>query len=368
MVGRCQARGSGALTAGYHDLDALAARCSSGTASLMTSSLSPDVDLPAGVDTALLDALEALGVIWWIKDAEGRYLRLSRSGHALFGLAPDTARGLSDADLLPHVQAATLRAADQGARAAAGRALRAEHQLEIGGLRRDLDAVRVALPSRADGGRALLGLWLDTGPQRERSAELRAALTQLEQQQLANEALRAEVEGRGTREPASRLVQGDQFDDFLRREIDLSLREHREFAVVCVVVDPPSAGAPLRDPARSERVRLALGQLLRSNTRAMDAPCRIDEERFAVLLSGVGLATAHARMEGLRRQCATQLVPVDGEALRFTVSMGVASFPHTAQTQAGLLQAAEAALVQARERGGNRVALASIAFGAQAPA
>ena len=334
-----------------------------GTASLMKASFSSDADLPDGVDTALLGALEALGVVWWLKDAEGRYLQLSPGGHALFGLAPDTARGLSDADLLPHVQAAMLRAADQSA-SASSRPVRAEHQIEVGGVRRDLDAVRVALPPGADGRRPLLGLWVDAGPMRERSAALRAALTQLEQQQQANESLRAEVEGRGSREPAARLVQREQFDEFLRREVDLSLREHREFAMVSVALDPlgPQVLA-LGDEARV-RVLEALGRLLRSNTRAMDAPCRIDGERFAVLLSGVGLATAHARMEGLRRQCATQLVPVGGEALRFTVSMGVASFPHTSQTQAGLLQAAEAALTQARGRGGNRVALASIAFGA----
>lgn len=324
----------------------------------MTASLTHDLDLPVGVDLALLDALDALGMVWWVKDAEGRYMQLSRAGHALFGLAPDTARGLSDADLLPHVQAAMLRAADQGARET-GRPMSAEHQIEVGGVRRELSAVRVVLPG---GGGALLGLWVDAGPLRERSADLRAALTQLEQQQRVNETLRAEIEGRGTREPTSRLVQREQFDDFLRREVDLSLREHREFAVVCVVVDPPTEGAAVSSGGR-ERVREVLGQLLRSNIRAMDAPCRIDEERFAVLLSGVGLATAHARMEGLRRQCATQLVPVDGEALRFSVSMGVASFPHTAQTQAGLMQAAESALQQARERGGNRVTLASIAFG-----
>jgi hypothetical protein len=46
----------------------------------------------------------------------------------------------------------------------------------------------------------------------------------------------------------------------------------------------------------------------------------------------------------------------------------VASFPHTSQTQTGLLHAAEAALSQARTRGGNHVALASIAFGGVPPA
>jgi diguanylate cyclase (GGDEF)-like protein len=84
----------------------------------------------------------------------------------------------------------------------------------------------------------------------------------------------------------------------------------------------------------------AMGRLLRSGTRAMDASCRYDERRFAVLLSGVGLATAHARMEGLRRKCAAQIVVQEGQELGFTVSMGVASFPHTAQSQEALQAAA----------------------------
>jgi GGDEF domain-containing protein len=79
-----------------------------------------------------------------------------------------------------------------------------------------------------------------------------------------------------------------------------------------------------------------------------------------VLLSGVGLATAHSRMEGLRRQCATQIVVLDGEELGFSVSIGVASFPHTAHSQSDLMAACEAALVEALKRGGNTVALASI--------
>ena len=107
----------------------------------------------------------------------------------------------------------------------------------------------------------------------------------------------------------------------------------------------------------------ALGRLLRSGTRAMDASCRYDENRFAVLLSGVGLATAHSRMEGLRRRCATQIVLLDGQELGFTVAMGVASFPHTAQSMDEVQTACRSALAEARRRGGNHVALASIALG-----
>ena len=67
-------------------------------------------------------------------------------------------------------------------------------------------------------------------------------------------------------------------------------------------------------------------------------------------------------MEGLRRQCATQIVVLDGQELGFTVSMGVASFPHTAHTQEELLDACETALAEAQRRGGNHVTLASIKF------
>jgi GGDEF domain-containing protein len=88
----------------------------------------------------------------------------------------------------------------------------------------------------------------------------------------------------------------------------------------------------------------------------------MDDRHFAVLLSGVGLATAHSRMEGLRRQCATQIVALDGQELGFTVSMGVASFPHTAHNQGEVIAASEAALREAQRRGGNTVALAAIRF------
>jgi diguanylate cyclase (GGDEF)-like protein len=329
----------------------------------MNDAIPQDAELPAGLQAAMSAALDAAGASWWIKDAEGRYLHLSACGHALFGLAPGAAHGLTDGDLLSHAQAASLRAADQGA-LAAGEPVAGEHQIDAGGARRELSSVRVALPPQPDGRRLLLGLWFDAGPMRQCSAQLQAALMQLEQQQRANETLRAEIEGRGARDAGARLVQRDQFEEHLRREVDLSMREHREFAVVCVVVDTPPEGGPSYDAVGRERVMQSLGQLLRSNTRAMDAPCRLDDERFAVLLSGVGLATAHSRMEGVRRQCATQLVAMGGAALRFTVSMGVASFPHTSQTQDGLMHAAETALAQSLQRGGNHVALASIDFGA----
>jgi len=106
----------------------------------------------------------------------------------------------------------------------------------------------------------------------------------------------------------------------------------------------------------------ALGRLLRANTRAMDSPCRLGGDRFVVLLSGVGLATAHSRMEHLRKACAQHIVAYNGQQIPFTVSMGIASFPHTAGAVDELMRSADRAMAASRDRGGNHLTLASIQF------
>jgi diguanylate cyclase (GGDEF)-like protein/PAS domain S-box-containing protein len=308
-------------------------------------------------------ALDAVGAAVYLKDAQGRYVLANETAERVLGLAVGTLAGRIDSEFLSPTIAATLRLQDQALGVHAG-PVRGEFTLDRDGQRREFQTVRLRLDPAAAGGAVMLGAWFDATPLRRSEAALRAALAQLEEQQRALETMRDDIESRSMPRGGAGggLYPAEQFDDHLRREVDLSMREHREFAVVLVTLDPAPEHSPPHDAVGRERVLEALARLLRGNTRAMDAPCWRGSESFAVLLSGVGLATAHSRMEGLRRQCATQLVVRDGEALRFTVSMGVASFPHTAQTQAGLVQAADEALGEAQRRGGNHVALASIPF------
>jgi diguanylate cyclase (GGDEF)-like protein len=255
-----------------------------------------------------------------------------------------------------------LRVAEQAA-ATQSEATAAEHKVELAGVRREFEVLRQRLAG-PDGQWLLTAVWHDLAPDRRRETQLRNALEQLEQQQLANVQLRREAQtAQSPRDTATGLSNRAAFEDQLRREVDLSTREHREFALVQIEIDALADDVAALGAAVRPRVLEALGRLLRSNTRAMDASCRYDDNRFAVLLSGVGLATAHSRMEGFRRQCATQIVAHEGRDIGFTVSMGVASFPHTAQTQDDLRSACELALTEARQRGGNRVTLASIQFG-----
>ena len=312
----------------------------------------------------LFGLVEQLDAPLSVKDiASGQYVHANVAMAALVGLTPPQVLGKTDAALFGADAAASLRTADLAARDAP-HPQASEHRVESAGQpRRDFSVMRVLLPAAdAQVPKYLCAVWLETTALHQRESQLAKALAQLEQQHAANEALRRETQDQSLRDGVTGLYQRAHFEDQLRREVDLSSREHREFALVSIALDPLADDIrPLGDAARA-RVLEALGRLLRSNTRAMDASCRLDGDHFAVLLSGVGLATAHSRMEGLRRQCATQIVVLDGRDFGFSVSMGVASFPHTAHTQEALMDAADGALAEARRRGGNYVTLASIRF------
>ncbi len=315
-------------------------------------------------DALLAQALLALaqhqGLALGVKDAAGgNYLLANAALADLLGGGEAGIVGRSDAELLDPATAALMRAAEQTALAQPG-SLASDHRIELRGERRELKVLRVV--SEQGERRLICSLWQDLAPQQQRDAQLRVALDQLEQQQKANDTLRSDLADQTLRDLASGLNSRAHFDDQMRRELDLSTREHREFALVHMAIDDLGPAVQALGPRAHDRICEAMGRLLRGNTRAMDASCRIDDRHFAVLLSGVGLATAHSRMEGLRRQCATQIVMLDGQELGFSVAMGVASFPHTAHGHDELIDACRAALAEAQRRGGNTVALASIRF------
>jgi len=305
--------------------------------------------------------LEHQGALLAIKNpGNGRYEFVNEAMARFLGRTAAELRGLSDAELVDPALATAWRAAEQTALAQT-QPLHSEHRFEWAGARHDYRVLRIVAEDAA-GERWLCSLWTDRSAQRQKDAQLRNALEQLEQQQRANEKLRLELADQGLRDRATGLYTRAHFEDQLNREVDLSSREHREFALVLIDVDPFNDRVRELGAAAEARIHEAMGRLLRGNTRAMDASCRLDDRLFGVLLSGVGLATAHSRMEGLRRQCAAQIVVLEGQELSFSVSMGVASYPHTAATQPELLAACEGALAEARRRGGNHLTLASIRF------
>lgn len=313
---------------------------------------------------ALLAQQERSGSLVSIKDIEsGRYVWVNAPMAELFGRPCQELIGRTDAELPTVSVWPAPRAAEQAALSQPG-GLASEHHVGEGAARRHFRVLRMPLAAADESPpRLLCAIWSELTEGHRREAQLKAALEQLEQEQQANRVLRRDLQDAslGATAQARGVVQQD-FADALRRELDLSSREQRDFALISVLIDPLVEPALTAAVAVRASITDALERQLRYNTRAMDTLCRTGGEGFAVLLSGVGLATAHSRMQQLRLQCATQIVAHEGQALGFTVSMGVASYPHTADSRDALLEAAQSALAEARRRGGNRVVLASIRF------
>lgn len=316
------------------------------------------------VARCLAPGLEQLPSGFVVKDVQGRYLYANAAAARMLRRRPEDVVGRTDEELLDCATAEAMRSGDAAARLQS-RPLYRDERLpggEEGAV--ELQTVRYCVPAPEPGAAPrVCALWTDVTHLRRAQAQLRQAMEQLEQQQRQNEELRQELRDQPVRDALTGVYNRQHFEEQLRREMDLSLRENREFALVAVRVDDYRGLVERHGAEAGERVLQALGRLLRGNTRVMDAPCRLGEDRFAVLLSGVGLATAHARMEGLRRQCESQIVLLEGSDLRFTVSMGVASFPHTAPDRQGLVGAAEVALTRAAARGGNCTVPAPIPLG-----
>ncbi len=234
---------------------------------------------PGELAGGLLSLAGAAGLALALKEIDsGRYVHLNAPmAHWLGGASaqPEALLGRTDADLLDAATCDALRAAERTAAAGPG-PQHAAHRIELGGELREFSVVRRAL-SPAGGGapRLVLALWRETTRERQSGEQLRRALAQIELQQKEAPPPARRQDGwvqPELRDAATGLYQFAHFDDQLRREIDLSLREHREIALVAVSLDPLSDEArALGAPARG-RVIDALGRLLAGNTRAWTAP------------------------------------------------------------------------------------------------
>lgn len=327
-----------------------------------------NTDTPASAEEAMLNAgllacLQQDGVMVSIKDmASGTYRWANETMLAFLGVQTlDQVVGRTDGQLivsLADVQA--IKTADQRAMSAADSSVtRGEHRFERAGRWLDFHTQRVvmAAPGRPA---VLLSLWTDQTRQRRESTELQRALAQIERHQADYEQLRRE-RAQGLDRPAD-LFRREHFEEHLRREVALSQREQREFALLLLAVDRLDQLQFAVGDGVVHRVSEAMNQVLRGGTRAMDVLAQLGPDRYAVLLSGVGLATAYSRAEHLRKACAAQLIVHDGRSFGFEVTVGVAAFPHSADTLDGLSQATIRALQQARASGGNRVAMATMSL------
>ena len=137
-----------------------------------------------------------------------------------------------------------------------------------------------------------------------------------------------------------------------RRRVAEWKRGGTTFSVVLLEIDQYEQIARQGDQYAVELAWAAASKLTLSAVREMDLVARYNPDTFALLFPGAGLAGVIRVAERLRQVITEYALPVGGEDLQLTFSVGVAEVAERDDV-IELLRRAEAALDAGRQRGGN---------------
>ncbi len=151
------------------------------------------------------------------------------------------------------------------------------------------------------------------------------------------------------------------FEVTLELALDEARRTGKPLALVIVDIDHfkqfnDAHGHDAGDAVLATTARL-LAEAVRPGSR--DTAFRYGGEELCLVLPDTDAEAAAELAESYRRKVETTHVVHDGEELRVTVSIGVASFPEAGSSRVALFQAADGALYESKRAGRNRVTVAA---------
>lgn len=177
-----------------------------------------------------------------------------------------------------------------------------------------------------------------------------------------NAHLHAEVKSLAMTDGLTGVLNRRTFDQYLDTEVARASRYGHAVALIMVDIDNFKIyNDQWGHPAGDERLK-AIAHLFLSNVRHPDIVARYGGEEFTIILPYTPLAGGVAIAERVRKG-AEALAPADairenGSIPGYTISLGVAAFPESAQTASELLLAADNAELNAKKLGRNRVSIA----------
>lgn len=163
---------------------------------------------------------------------------------------------------------------------------------------------------------------------------------------------------KAARDALTGLYNRRYLEESLDREISRARRSGRPIGVMMIDIDHFKQCNDTFGHAAGDAVLHAAGQRMLSLTRGEDILCRYGGEEFVLVMTNASARAAWERAEALR--VGVQELKVEHESRQIgpvTLSIGVAMLPDHGDSGQAVLQAADAALYQAKRAGRNRVVL-----------
>jgi diguanylate cyclase (GGDEF)-like protein len=185
----------------------------------------------------------------------------------------------------------------------------------------------------------------------------RAKLGRLRRELSARQSELASLRATATVDSLTGFYLRDYFFSRLEEEDERARRYGGGFALLMLDLDGFKEINDRHGHLAGDQFLREIGTTIRDQLRAADIACRYGGDEFCLLLPQTARAGAHAIAERIRAAVSRRVVGVDGQALRVTVSIGLALFPdHDAGNVESLVRRSDEALYLAKRTGRDRVA------------
>jgi diguanylate cyclase (GGDEF)-like protein len=177
---------------------------------------------------------------------------------------------------------------------------------------------------------------------------------ELAEKNAALEMIQQELEHKATHDALTGLLNRAAFLEILDREISRCRRERRPLVAAILDLDHFKRINDSYGHQVGDDVLVGTGGCLRAVLREYDVTGRYGGEEFVLLLPGLEMQEAEARLDKIRREIASQSYTVEGRHVQVTASFGFA-IPRGDDTVRTLMARADKALYRAKAEGRNRV-------------
>lgn len=189
-------------------------------------------------------------------------------------------------------------------------------------------------------------------------SRLRAANEALSQHLAEIQDLHHLLQEQAVRDPVTGLYNRRYLDETLEREVSRAKREGYPISLAMIDLDHFKLVNDTYGHKAGDEVLRVLGELLRSQAREGDIPCRYGGEEFVLVLPRMPLEVARQRAEQWRAAFGRQKIRHGDFEISVTMSVGLATYPDHAFTADALITRADKALYQAKAAGRDRLELA----------